>query len=133
MAAKRGRPAKAKALEGQLIAKWEGKDLKARASRGLELASIRAVARITDLIDSENPQVALAASREVLARNFGMPKAQVDMNVNDTSAAHHAALMAIYERAKAKLAQADEKPMIDITPGQEKEHTPSESGSGHGE
>lgn len=121
--AKAGKKADAKALEGELIRKWDGKDLKAKASRGLELASIRAVARITDLIDSENPQVALAASREVLARNFGLPKAQVDMNVNDTSAAHHAALIAIYERAKVKLAQADNRPMIDITPSQEPEQT----------
>lgn len=112
MAAKRGRPAEAKALEGELIKKWDGKDLKAKASRGLELASIRAVARVTELIDSDNHQVALAASREVLARNFGMPKASVDVSVTDTSAAHHAALMAIYERAKAKLAQND-KPLID--------------------
>lgn len=112
MAAKGGKKAEAKKLEGELIKRWEGKDLKAKASRGLELASIRAVARVTELIDSENHQVALAASREVLARNFGMPRAAVDVNVNDTSAAHHAALMAIYERAKAKLAQND-KPLID--------------------
>ena len=113
MMAKAGKKAEAKALEGELLKKWEGKDLKAKASRGLELASIRAVARVTELIDSENHQVALAASREVLARNFGMPKASVDVSVNDTSAAHHAALMAIYERAKAKLAQDAGKPLID--------------------
>jgi hypothetical protein len=101
--AQRGRPAKAKALEGDLIKAWDGKTLKAKASRGLELASIRAVDRITRLIDSENEQVALAASREVLARNFGLPKATVDVAVTDTSAAHHAALKAIYDKALARL------------------------------
>lgn len=107
--AQRGRPAKAKALEGELLKAWDGKTLKAKASRGLELASIRAVERITRLIDSENEQVALAASREVLARNFGLPKATVDVAVSDTSAAHHAALRAIYDKA---LARAGEKPLI---------------------
>lgn len=105
--AQRGRPAKAKALEGELLKAWDGKTLKAKASRGLELASIRAVNRITALIDSENEQVALAASREVLARNFGMPKAQVDVAVTDTSAAHHAALKAIYEKAMTRIAERE--------------------------
>ena len=112
--AQRGRPAKAKALEGELLKAWDGKTLKAKASRGLELASIRAVERITRLIDSENEQVALAASREVLARNFGLPKAQMDVNVSDTSAAHHAALKAIYDKALARLdAKAGEATLID--------------------
>jgi hypothetical protein len=100
--AKAGRPSERKKLETALL-KQEGATLKAKATRGLELASLRAVHRLSELVDHENPQISLAASREVLARTLGMPKATVDVTVSDTSAAHHAALKAIYDKALARL------------------------------
>ena len=100
--AKAGRPSERKKLETALL-RQEGATLKAKATRGLELASLRAVQRLSELVDHDNPQISLAASREILSRTLGMPKASVDVNVSDTSAAHHAALKAIYDKAIARL------------------------------
>ena len=101
--AKRGRPAKARELESDLLKAWGDGTLKDRGKRGLELASLRAVERVAALIDSENPNIALAASREILSRVYGMPKQTVDLAVTDTTQAHLVALNQIQERAKARL------------------------------
>ena len=116
--AKAGRKSEAKALEGKLLKAWhaEGErdnSIKARAKRGIELGSIRAVERIIALVESEDERVAFAAAREILQRNFGMPKQSVDLAVTDTSAAHHAALKAIYDKAAARLAAKENAPPID--------------------
>ena len=116
--AKAGRRSEAKALEGKLLKAWHSEierdnTIKARAKRGIELGSIRAVQRIVELVESDDERVAFAAAREILQRNFGMPKQSVDLAVTDTSAAHHAALKAIYDKAAARLAAKESAPPID--------------------
>jgi hypothetical protein len=127
--ARPGRKSEQKALEAKMLAAWHDpaerdNSLKARASRGLQLGSIRAVQRIVELVESPDERVAFAAAREILQRNFGMPKQAVDVAVTDTSAAHHAALKAIYDKAAARLAAREHTPIdehaevVDITPTQ---------------
>jgi hypothetical protein len=116
--AKAGRKSEAKALEGKLLRAWHSESerdnsIKARAKRGIELGSIKAVERIIALMDSEDERIQFAAAREVLQRNFGMPKQSMDLAVTDTSAAHHAALKAIYDKAAARLAAKENAPPID--------------------
>ncbi len=116
--AKAGRKSEAKALEGKLLKAWHSESerdnsIKARAKRGIELGSIRAVERIIQLVESDDERVAFAAAREILQRNFGMPKQDVTLAVTDTSAAHHAALKAIYDKAAARLAARESAPPID--------------------
>jgi hypothetical protein len=116
--AKAGRKSEAKALEGKLLKAWHSESerdnsIKARAKRGIELGSIRAVERIIALVESQDERVAFAAAREILQRNFGMPKQSMDLAVTDTSAAHHAALKSIYEKAVARLAAKENAPPID--------------------
>ena len=114
--AKAGRKSELKKLEGKLVAAWHDpaerdNSIKARAKRGIELGSIRAVQRIVELIESPDERVAFAAAREVLQRNFGMPKQAVDVAVTDTSSAHHAALKAIYDKALARLEARENAPI----------------------
>lgn len=116
--AKAGRKSEAKALEAKLLKAWhaEGErdnSIKARAKRGIELGSIRAVQRIVELVESDDERVAFAAAREILQRNFGMPKQSMDLAVTDSSAAHHAALKAIYDKAIARLEAKESAPPID--------------------
>ena len=113
-----GKKARGKAREAELLGQWHDplerdNSIKARAKRGLQLGSIRAVERIIQLVESEDERVAFAAARELLQRNFGMPKQSVDLAVTDTSAAHHAALKAIYDKAAARLAAKESAPPID--------------------
>lgn len=116
--AKAGRKSEAKLLEGKLLKAWHSESerdnsIKARAKRGIELGSIRAVQRIVELVESDDERVAFSAARELLQRNFGMPRQDVSLAVTDTSAAHHAALKAIYDKAAARLAAKENAPPID--------------------
>ena len=113
-----GKKARGKAREAELLGQWHDpverdNSIKARAKRGLQLGSVRAVERIIQLVESEDERVAFAAARELLQRNFGMPKQDVSLAVTDTSAAHHAALKAIYDKAAARLAAKENAPPID--------------------
>lgn len=113
-----GKKARGKAREAELLGQWHDplerdNSIKARAKRGLQLGSVRAVERIIQLVESEDERVAFAAAREILQRNFGMPKQSHDISVTDTSAAHHAALKAIYDKAAARLAAKENAPPID--------------------
>ena len=113
-----GKKARGKAREAELLGQWHDplerdNSIKARAKRGLQLGSVRAVERIIQLVESEDERVAFAAARELLQRNFGMPKQDVSLAVTDTSAAHHAALKAIYDKAAARLAAKESAPPID--------------------
>lgn len=116
--AKAGKRANSRAREAELLGQWHDpverdNSIKARAKRGLQLGSIRAVERVIALMESEDERVAFAAAREILQRNFGMPKQDVSLAVTDTSAAHHAALKAIYDKAAARLAAKENAPPID--------------------
>ena len=113
-----GKKARGKAREAELLGQWHDplerdNSIKARAKRGLQLGSVRAVERIIQLVESEDERVAFAAARELLQRNFGMPKQDVSLAVTDTSAAHHAALKALYDKAAARLAAKESAPPID--------------------
>ena len=113
-----GKKARGKAREAELLGQWHDplerdNSIKARAKRGLQLGSVRAVERIIQLVESEDERVAFAAARELLQRNFGMPKQSHDISVTDTSAAHHAALKNIYDKAVARLAAKESAPPID--------------------
>ena len=113
-----GKKARGRAREAELLGQWHDpverdNSIKARAKRGLQLGSVRAVERIIQLVESEDERVAFAAARELLQRNFGMPKQDVSLAVTDTSAAHHAALKAIYDKAAARLAAKESAPPID--------------------
>jgi hypothetical protein len=66
--------------------------------------SMRAAERLGELLESPNDAVALGAAREILDRNFGKPKAQVDVAVTHTHELHLAALQQIAERAKQAIA-----------------------------
>lgn len=120
--AKRGRPAKARNLERDLLQAWGEGSLKERGKRGLELASLRAVERISALVDSDNPQISLAASREILSRVYGMPKQSMELAVTDTTQAHLTALQAIQERARARLEAQTIEPLPDDTNQHVHEH-----------
>lgn len=114
--ARPGRKSEAKELERRLLSAWHSESerdnsIKARAKRGIELGSIRAVQRIVELVESPDERVAFAAAREILQRNFGMPKQAVDVAVTDTSSAHHAALKAIYDKALARLEAREAVPI----------------------
>lgn len=116
--AKAGRKAHNRAREAELLGQWHDpverdNSIKARAKRGLQLGSIRAVERIIALMDSEDERIQFAAAREVLQRTLGMPKQSMDLAVTDTSAAHHAALKSIYDKAAARLAAKENAPPID--------------------
>ena len=116
--AKAGKRANSRAREAELLGQWHDplerdNSIKARAKRGLTLGSIRAVERIIALMDSDDERIQFAAAREILQRNLGMPKQSMDLAVTDTSAAHHAALKAIYDKAAARLAAKENAPPID--------------------
>ena len=113
-----GKKARGKAREAELLGQWHDpverdNSIKARAKRGLQLGSVRAVERMLQLLDAEDERLQFAAAREILQRNFGMPRQDVSLAVTDTSAAHHAALKAIYDKAAARLAAKENAPPID--------------------
>lgn len=82
-----------------------GKDRRIQATaRIVRRLSLRAAERLGELLESQNEQVALGAAREILDRNFGRPKAQVDVAVTHTHELHLAALQQIADRAKSAIA-----------------------------
>jgi hypothetical protein len=71
----------------------------------LEGASVRAAQRLVELVDSEDPRVALLASNAILDRLCGKPAQTVDAKVETTSIqeAHLRALQEINERRRKHL------------------------------
>jgi hypothetical protein len=71
----------------------------------LEAASERAARRLVELVDSDDPRVALMASNSVLDRLYGKPAQTVDAKVETTSIqeAHLRALQEINERRRKHL------------------------------
>lgn len=100
-----------------------GRDRRLQATaRIVKRLSMRAAERLGELLESSNEQVALGAAREILDRNFGRPKAQVDVTHLHTHELHLAALQQIAERAKSGIAAVQHDAQIvdvvaeDVTP-----------------
>lgn len=100
-----------------------GRDRRLQATaRIVKRLSMRAAERLGELLESSNEQVALGAAREILDRNFGRPKAQVDVTHTHTHELHLAALQQIAERAKGAIAAVQHDAQIvdvvaeDVTP-----------------
>lgn len=100
-----------------------GRDRRLQATaRIVKRLSMRAAERLGELLESSNEQVALGAAREILDRNFGRPKAQVDVAITHTHELHLAALQQIAERAKSGIAAVQHDAQIvdvvaeDVTP-----------------
>jgi hypothetical protein len=70
----------------------------------------RAIARLGQLINSDNEAVALGSIKEVLDRNLGKAKATLQLDVTHTSVIHLQALEEIAERKRNQLlsAQSDD-------------------------
>lgn len=78
--------------------------------RKLDGLTERAIARLGQLINSENEAVALASVKEVLDRNLGKAKATLQLDVTHTSVIHLQALEEIAARKRNQLlsAQSDD-------------------------
>ncbi len=83
------------------------------ALKKLEGLTDKAIKRLGELIDDRNGSVALAAAKEVLDRNLGKARQNVQVEVTSTSAMHLAALQELAERKRQQLIEAQ---AIDITP-----------------
>ena len=80
----------------------------------LESAAPRAIARLIELIESEDERVAAACANSVLDRLYGKPTQVTDAKVETTSiqAAHLRVLQEIQERREARLAAASGAPVV---------------------
>ena len=68
----------------------------------------RAIARLGQLINSDNEAVALGSIKEVLDRNLGKAKATLQLDVTHTSVIHLQALEEIAERKRNQLLAASQ-------------------------
>jgi hypothetical protein len=76
--------------------------------RKLDGLTERAIARLGQLINSENEAVALGSIKEVLDRNLGKAKATLQVDVTHTSVIHLQALEEIAERKRNQLLTASQ-------------------------
>ena len=84
----------------------------ARMLRDLRALGPRAIAKLGKLLDDPNSSVALGAAKEILDRNLGKVKQQVQVDVTSTHVLH---LQALEELAARKRQQLLEAQAIDIT------------------
>jgi hypothetical protein len=91
-----------------------------RTKRLIEGLGPVAVARLEQLLRSDNETVALGAAKEVLARVAPIPKqAKIDVNVEHGPNAHLAALISLARKSPISghaLPNETQTPMLDITP-----------------
>jgi hypothetical protein len=91
-----------------------------RTKRLIEGLGPVAVARLEQLLRSDNETVALGAAKEVLARVAPIPKqAKIDVSVEHGPNAHLAALIALARKSPISghaLPNETPTPMLDITP-----------------
>jgi len=85
---------------------------KVMALKKLEGLTGKAIAKLERLLDDANGSVALGAAREILDRNLGKVKQNVQVDVTSTHVLH---LQALEELAARKKAQLIEAQAIDIT------------------
>lgn len=88
----------------------------ARMLRDLRALGPRAIAKLGKLLDDPNASVALGAAKEILDRNLGKVKQQVQVDVTSTHVLHLQALEHLAERKKQQLLEAQSSQVIDITP-----------------
>jgi hypothetical protein len=88
----------------------------ARMLRDLRALGPRAIAKLGKLLDDPNASVALGAAKEILDRNLGKVKQQVQVDVTSTHVLHLQALEHLAERKKQQLLEAQSSQLIDITP-----------------
>ena len=81
--------------------------------RKLDGLTERAIARLGQLINSDNEAVALASVKEVLDRNLGKAKATLQLDVTHTSVIHLQALEEIASRKRNQLLAASQHDSID--------------------
>ena len=81
--------------------------------RKLDGLTERAIARLGQLINSDNEAVALGSIKEVLDRNLGKAKATLQLDVTHTSVIHLQALEEIAERKRNQLLAASQHDNID--------------------
>lgn len=74
--------------------------------RKLDGLTERAIAKLGQLIDSDNPAISLGAVKEVLDRNLGKSKATVQLDVTHTSVIHLQALEDIAQRKRDQIISA---------------------------
>ena len=74
--------------------------------RKLDGLTERAIAKLGQLIDSDNPAISLGAVKEVLDRNLGKSKATVQLDVTHTSVIHLQALEDIAQRKRDQILNA---------------------------
>jgi hypothetical protein len=85
-----------------------------RTKRLIEGLGPVAVARLEQLLRSDNETVALGAAKEVLARVAPIPKqAKLDVNIEHGPNAHLAALISLSKRVAHNETQT---PLLDVTP-----------------
>ena len=80
--------------------------------RKLDGLTERAIARLGQLINSDNEAVALGSIKEVLDRNLGKAKATLQLDVTHTSVIHLQALEQIAERKRNQLLAASQHDSI---------------------
>ena len=81
--------------------------------RDLGALTPKAIKTLERLLDDPNPSAALGAAKEILDRNLGKVKQQVQVDVTSTHVLH---LQALEELAERKRRQIIEAQTIDITP-----------------
>jgi len=79
---------------------------KVLALKKLEGLTGKAIARLEKLLEDQNGSVALGAAREILDRNLGKVKQQVQVDVTSTHVLHLQALEELAARKRAQLIEA---------------------------
>jgi hypothetical protein len=101
------RDAKGRLLPGQKPLNATGLAPKQlRMLRNLEGLTPKAIATLERLLDDPNPSAALGAAKEVLDRNLGKVKQQVQVDVTSTHVLHLQALEELAARKRAQLIEA---------------------------
>lgn len=101
------RDARGRLLPGQSSLNQSGvSPRQAKMLRDLQALTPKAIARLGRLIEDENGSVAIAAVKEVLDRNLGKVKQQVQVDVTSTHVLHLQALEELAARKRAQLIEA---------------------------
>ena len=101
------RDAKGRLLKGGGSLNRSGLDRKKLMMlRNLEGLTPKAIATLERLLDDPNPSAALGAAREILDRNLGKVKQQVQVDVTSTHVLHLQALEELAARKKQQIIEA---------------------------